>query len=200
MWILRIREIEYYIQEVLNILVDWLFSVVLQEPWGFRERAGCSASCPGGLSGFSAVGPRLLHWHLGLSVLPRHCKLPVFLTKGEYLTWHSFVRLDPKVKQRTIVTEKQFFFLNLFIYSFFCRQAETHDSTLSKYGVPLKGIFDAQIWLLCLLCIICKKNKATCLPETCRDIKCKKSILVVNSPVAFFIDRVFNQTPLPLDM
>lgn len=68
-----------------NELVCWIFSIVFQEPWGFRERAGRSAGCPGGLPGFSAAGPRLLHWHLGLSVLPRHCKLPVFLTEGEYL-------------------------------------------------------------------------------------------------------------------
>lgn len=79
------------------LLVRWLFFAVLQEPWGFGERAGRSAGCPGGLPGFSSAGPRLFHWHLGLSVLPRHCKLPVFLTKGEYLTKeHSIVRLDPK--------------------------------------------------------------------------------------------------------
>lgn len=63
-------------------VVIWFDS---QEPWGSRECVGGGARGPGGLPGFSAAGRRLLHWHLGLSVLPRHCKLPIFFVKSEYL-------------------------------------------------------------------------------------------------------------------
>lgn len=35
--------------------------LLLQKPRGFRERAGRGARCPGGLPGFCAAGPRLLH-------------------------------------------------------------------------------------------------------------------------------------------
>lgn len=38
-----------------------LFCVAFQEPGGFGERAGRAAGCPGGLPGFSAAGPGLLH-------------------------------------------------------------------------------------------------------------------------------------------
>lgn len=81
----------FYILDVIfnpNLLVidreTDSFLLLLQKPRGFRERAGRGARCPGGLPGFCAAGPRLLHWHLGLPVLPRHCKLPVFFTEGEY--------------------------------------------------------------------------------------------------------------------
>lgn len=60
-----------------------LFSSGPQEPGGVGERAGCGAGRPGGLPGLSAAGSRLLHRHLGVSVLSGHRKLPVFFTEGE---------------------------------------------------------------------------------------------------------------------
>lgn len=73
-----------------------LFSSGPQEPGGVGERAGCGAGRPGGLPGLSAAGSRILHRHLGVSVLSGHRKLPVFLTEGEPVTRdHSIARQNP---------------------------------------------------------------------------------------------------------
>ncbi len=53
--------------------------------------------------------------------------------------------------------------------------------------------------MLCLLWTICKKVVA-CLLDVCQDIKCKIVNIISEFTCGFFIDRVFNQTPLPLDM
>lgn len=66
-------------------MCDSLFvSACWQEPRGAGERAGGAAGRPGGLPGLSAASARLLHRHLGLSVLPGHRQLPVFPAEGEY--------------------------------------------------------------------------------------------------------------------
>lgn len=63
-----------------------------QEPGGFRKRAGCGPGRPRGLPGLRAARPGLLHWHLGLSVLPRHRELPVFPAEGERSTSTAWYR------------------------------------------------------------------------------------------------------------
>lgn len=118
--------------QLFSVVLGWLLCVVLQEPWGFRECAGRSAGRPGGLPGFSAAGQRLLHWHLGLSVLPRHCKLPVFLTKGELTA--QYYRTQPKMWNRDLLLQRS----NLI---FFC---QAHDSSFSKVHYALEGTFNAN--------------------------------------------------------
>ena len=53
-----------------------------QKPPCGRKCVCCGAGQSGGLPGVPAAAPGLFQGHLGLPVLPGHCKLPVLFTEG----------------------------------------------------------------------------------------------------------------------